>query len=69
MLPRPLRPRMASDWRKVALGLLLLAVSSVVVVGYGLRDGPIPPLAAAVGAVGVVAGTLLLGLSEEDASV
>jgi hypothetical protein len=60
---------MASDWRKVALGLLLLAVSSVVVVGYGLRDGPIPPLAAAVGAVAVVAGTLLLGLSEEDASV
>jgi hypothetical protein len=45
------------------------SVSSVVVVGYGLRDGPIPPLAAAVGAVGVVAGTLLLGLSEEDASV
>jgi hypothetical protein len=60
---------MASDWRKVGLGLLLLMVSSVVVVGYGLRNGPIPPAVAVGGAVGVVAGTLLLGLSEEDASV
>jgi hypothetical protein len=60
---------MASDWRKVALGVVLLAVSSVVVVGYGLKNGPIPPAAAAAGAVGIVAGTLLLGLSEEDASV
>ena len=38
---------MASDWRKVGLGLLLLVVSSVVVVGYGLRNGPIPPAVAA----------------------
>lgn len=60
---------MASDWRKVALGLLLLAGSSVVVIAYGLRGGPIPPVAAAAGAIGIVAGTLLLGLSEEDASV
>jgi hypothetical protein len=60
---------MASDMRKVAVGVVLLAVSSVAVVGYGLRDGPIPPAVAAVGAVGIVAGTLLLGLSEEDAGV
>lgn len=60
---------MASDMRKVAVGVVLLVVSSVVVVGYGLRDGPIPPAVAVVGAVGIVAGTLFLGLSEEDAGV
>lgn len=69
MLPTPLGPDMASDLRKVALGVVLLAVSSVVVIGYGVRGGPIPPVAAAGGAVGIVAGTLLLGLSEEDARV
>jgi hypothetical protein len=60
---------MASDMWKVMLGALLLLASSVVVVGYGLRNGPVPPAAAATGAVGLVAGTLLLGLSSEGTNV
>lgn len=60
---------MASVTWKAVLGALLLLASSVVVVGYGLRNGPIPPAAAAAGAVGIVAGTLLLGLSGDGTSV
>jgi hypothetical protein len=60
---------MASVTWKVVLGALLLLGSSVVVVGYGLRDGPVPPGAAAAGAVGLVAGTLLLGLSGKGTNV
>ncbi|MFB6205067.1 MAG: hypothetical protein ABEJ05_00865 [Haloglomus sp.] len=60
---------MASDWRKVTLGVLLLAAGGVVVVGYGLQNGPIPPVAAAAGAVGIVAGTILLGASGEGLNV
>ncbi|WP_276271232.1 hypothetical protein [Haloarcula litorea] len=58
---------MATDTRKVMLGALLLLVSTVLILGpLGL---PVPTVAAGVAALGLAAGALLVGTSEDGRPV
>lgn len=56
---------MATDRRKVALGAVLLLVSTVLILGTGPINVGIPGVAAGVAALGLAAGALLVGTSEE----
>jgi len=60
---------MATDTRKVALGVLLLVVSSALILGTGTIDIGIPTVAAALAALGLAAGALLVGTSEDGRPV
>ncbi|MBV0900662.1 hypothetical protein [Haloarcula salina] len=60
---------MATDTRKVALGVLLLVVSSALILGTGTIDIGIPTVAAGLAALGLAAGALLVGTSEEGRPV
>lgn len=56
---------------KVSAGLVLLAVSSVIVFATGIVDSSVPVLlaAAAVGALGMAAGTLMFGTGDDGRPV
>ena len=56
---------MATDRRKVALGAVLLLVSTVLILGTGPINVGIPGVAAGVAALGLAPGALLVGTSEE----
>jgi hypothetical protein len=56
---------MATDTRKVALGAVLLLVSTVLILGTGPINVGVPGIAAGVAALGLAAGALLVGTSEE----
>jgi hypothetical protein len=60
---------MATDVRKLALGAVALLLSSVLIVGTGVPGAPVPSVLAAVAAVGLATGSLLVGLSEDNATV
>ncbi|WP_435195798.1 hypothetical protein [Natronomonas sp. EA1] len=60
---------MATDTRKVALGVLLLVASTVVILATGTRGSEVPGILAGLGALGMAAGSLLVGMSEENAAV
>jgi len=60
---------MATDTRKVILGAVLLAVSTVLILGTGAIDIGIPAIAGAVAALGMAAGALLIGTSEDGRPV
>jgi len=60
---------MATNARKLGFGVLLLAVSAVMILGTGLMNAPLPDPLAAVAALGLAAGSLLVGLSERNAGV
>ena len=60
---------MATDTRKLVLGLLLLVVSSVVILAAGFIDSAVPAVLAGIAALGMAGGSLLVGLSEENAAV
>jgi len=60
---------MATDVRKLGLGAAVLLVSSIVIIATGTMGTPVPDLLAAVAALGLAAGALLVGLSEDDAAV
>ncbi|WP_336338058.1 hypothetical protein [Haloarcula brevis] len=60
---------MATDTRKVVLGAVLLAVSTVLILGTGAIDIGIPAAAGTVAALGLAAGALLLGTSEDGRPV
>jgi hypothetical protein len=60
---------MATDVRKLGLGAAVLLVSSTVIVATGTMGAPVPNLLAAVAALGLAAGALLVGLSGDDAAV
>lgn len=60
---------MATDTRKLALGVVALVVSSIAILATGFIETPVPDLAAAVAALGLAAGALLVGLSEDGAGV
>lgn len=60
---------MATDTRKLGLGALLLIVSSLVILGVGVQGSGLPLLLAALAALGLAAGSLLVGLSETDTAV
>jgi len=60
---------MATDTRKVALGALLLVVSSALILGTGQVSLNVPVYAAALAALGLAAGALLVGTSEDGRAV
>jgi hypothetical protein len=60
---------MATDTRKVILGAVLLAVSTVLILGTGAINLGIPIAAAALAALGLAAGALLIGTSEDGRPV
>ena len=62
-------PYMATNVRKLGFGLLLLVVSTLVILGTGIMNTPVPDPLAAVAALGLAAGALLVGLSEHNAGV
>ena len=53
-----------TDSRKVAFGLLLLAVSTVIIFGPGALDVTVPIFGIAAGTLGLAAGALLVGTSD-----
>lgn len=60
---------MATDVRKLGLGALALVVSSMLIIGAGVLGASVPNVLAGVAALGLAAGALLVGLSEEEATV
>ena len=52
-----------TDTRKVGFGLLLLAVSTVLIFGPGTLGVAVPVVAIAAGSLGLAAGALLVGTS------
>lgn len=55
---------MATDKRKVIAGAALLLISSVLILGSGQIEAGLPRVAASVAALGLAAGALLVGTSE-----
>lgn len=62
-------PDMATNVRKLGIGVALLVVSALVIIGTGTLQAPVPDPLAAVAAMGLAAGSLLVGLSEDNAGV
>ena len=60
---------MATNVRKLGFGVALLVVSALLIIGTGTMQAPIPDPLAAVAALGLAAGALLVGLSEDNAGV
>ena len=60
---------MATNVRKLGAGAALLVVSGLLIIGTGTMQVPIPNPLAAVAALGLAAGSLLVGLSEDNAGV
>jgi hypothetical protein len=62
-------PDMATNVRKLGIGVALLVASALVIIGTGTMQAPVPDPLAAVAAIGLAAGSLLVGLSEDNAGV
>lgn len=62
-------PDMATDVRKLGIGVALLVVSALVIIGTGTMQVALPSPLAAVAAIGLAGGSLLVGLSEQNAGV
>lgn len=60
---------MATDVRKLGLGAVVLLASSIAILATGTLGVSIPNVLAGVAALGLAAGSLLVGLSEDDAAV
>ena len=60
---------MATDVRKLGIGVALLVASTLLIIGTGVMTAPLPDPMAAVAAMGLAAGSLLVGLSERNAGV
>jgi hypothetical protein len=60
---------MATDVRKFGAGAVVLVISSLLILAASLNTAPIPSETAAVAAIGIAAGTLLVGLSDEELGV
>lgn len=60
---------MATNVRKLGVGVALLVVSALLIIGTGTMQAPIPNPLAAIAALGLAAGSLLVGLSEDKAGV
>jgi heme/copper-type cytochrome/quinol oxidase subunit 3 len=56
---------MATDTRKVVLGTLLLVASSAIILATGQLGSGLPGWAAALAALGMAAGALFVGTSED----
>jgi hypothetical protein len=59
---------MATDVRKLGLGAVVLLASSIAILATG-SIASVPNVLAGVAALGLAAGALLVGLSEDDAAV
>jgi len=53
-----------TDTRKVALGVVLLAISTVLIFGTGTLGVALPVAAITAGALGLAAGALLVGTAD-----
>ncbi|WP_276248120.1 hypothetical protein [Haladaptatus sp. YSMS36] len=60
---------MSNQTSKVTLGMLVLAISSVVLLGVSFLGSPVPVALAAIAALGMAAGSLLVGTSESGRPV
>jgi hypothetical protein len=60
---------MATDVRKLGLGAVVLLASSIAILATGTLGASIPNVLAGAAALGLAAGALLVGLSEDDAAV
>lgn len=60
---------MATDTRKLTIGAVLLLVSTIIILGVGVRGSMLPGALAALAALGLAAGSLLVGLSERETTV
>ena len=56
---------MATDTRKVAVGLVLLVASTALILGTGQLGSGLPPILGSLAALGLAAGALLVGTSED----
>lgn len=57
-------PRMVQNKHKIMLGAVLLLVSSVLILGVGVQGIGLPTVAGSLAALGLAAGSLLIGTSE-----
>ncbi|NHN47665.1 hypothetical protein G9464_08650 [Halostella sp. JP-L12] len=57
---------MTMDTKKVALGVVLLAVSSAILLASGIMRGQSLLIPAALASLGMAAGSLLIGTSGSD---
>ena len=60
---------MATDTRKVAIGAVLLVASSALILATGTQGSGIPPVGVSIAALGLAAGSLYLGTSEDGQAV
>jgi len=60
---------MATNVRKLGVGAVVLIVSSLLILATSLATVPVPSGTAAVAALGIAVGTLLVGLSDEEIGV
>jgi len=60
---------MSNDTRRLGLGIVALVVSSAVILAAAFIDTSIPPVASALAALGLAAGSLLVGLSKKGTGV
>ncbi|GAA0661947.1 hypothetical protein ACFQDG_03930 [Natronoarchaeum mannanilyticum] len=57
------------DTTKIGLGALLLVVSSVLLLAIGTRGSGIPMLLGGIAALGMAAGSLLIGVTNDGPTV
>lgn len=57
------------DTTKVGLGALLLVISSVLLLAIGTRGSGIPMLLGGIAALGMAAGSLLIGVTNDGPTV
>lgn len=60
---------MATDMRKLGVGAVVIVVSSLLILATSVATAPIPSETAALAALGIAIGTLLVGLSNEEIGV
>jgi hypothetical protein len=60
---------MATDTTKIGLGVVLLLISSVLILGTGVQGLNLPTIGATVAALGLAAGALLVGTSDDGRPV
>ena len=62
-------PNMATNVRKLGIGVALLVASALMIIGTGTMQAPVPDPLATIAAIGLAVGSLLVGLSEDNAGV
>lgn len=55
---------MGTNTTKIGVGVVLLLISSALILGTGLQEVPLPAVVGSVAALGLAAGSLLVGTSE-----